>query len=67
MALFDRLMVEDGATKIVDVGRASFEPFFALASQFGFAEEAHNRGIVTSAPVPDDAGPHVSRGLSQPV
>ena len=46
MALFDRLMVEDGATKIVDLGRASFEPFFALASQFGFAEEAHNRGIV---------------------
>ena len=46
MALFDRLMVKDGATKIVDVGRASFEPFFALANQFGFAEEAHNRGIV---------------------
>ena len=46
MALFDRLMVEDGATKIVDVGRASFETFFALANQFGFAEEAHNRGIV---------------------
>ena len=49
MALFDRLMAEDGATKIVDLGRASFEPFFALANQFGFAEEAHNRGIVASA------------------
>jgi len=46
MALFDRLMVEDGATKIIDVGRASFEPFFTLASQFGFAEEARRRGIV---------------------
>ena len=46
MALFDRLMVEDGATKIVDVGRASFETFFVLANQFGFAEGAHNRGIV---------------------
>ena len=46
MALFDRLMVKDGATKIVDVGRASFETFFVLANQFGFAEEAHNRGIV---------------------
>ena len=45
MALFDRLMVEDGATKIVDVGRASFETFFVLANQFGFAEEAHNRGM----------------------
>jgi hypothetical protein len=46
MALFDRLMAEDGATKIVDIGRASFEPFFALACQFGFAEEARRRGIV---------------------
>jgi|SRR6516164_880864 len=46
MALFDRLMAEDGATKIVDVGRASFEPFFALACQFGFTEEARRRGIV---------------------
>jgi hypothetical protein len=46
MALFDRLMVEDGATKIIDVGRASFEPFFTLASQFGFAEEARRQDIV---------------------
>jgi hypothetical protein len=46
MALFDRLMAEDGATKIVDVGRASFEPFFTLASQFGFAEEARRQDIV---------------------
>jgi hypothetical protein len=45
MALFDRLMAEDGTTKIVDLGRASFERFFALASQFGFAEEARRRSI----------------------
>ena len=46
MALFDRLMAEDGATKIVDLGQTSFEAFFTLASQFGFAEEARQRGIV---------------------
>ena len=46
MALFDHLMAEDGVTKIVDLGGASFEPFFALANQFGFAEEARRRGIV---------------------
>ena len=45
MALFDRLIADDGTTKIVDLGCASFEPFFALASQFGFAEEARSRGI----------------------
>jgi hypothetical protein len=45
MALFDRLIADDGATKIVDLDRASFEPFFTMASQFGFAEEARGRGI----------------------
>jgi hypothetical protein len=45
MALFDRLIADDGTTKIVDLGHASFEPFFALAHQFGFAEEARSRGI----------------------
>ena len=46
MALFDRLMAEDGATKIVDLGRASSEPFFVLANQFGFTQEARRRGII---------------------
>ena len=66
MALFDRLMAEDGTPKIVDLGRASFEPFFALASQFGFAEEARRRGIAPARSVPDDAGRHFVGGLSQP-
>jgi hypothetical protein len=45
MALFDRLIANDDTTKIVDLGHASFESFFALASQIGFAEEARSRGI----------------------
>ncbi len=45
MALFDRLISDDGVTKIVDLGYASFESFFALAKQFGFAAEACSRGI----------------------
>jgi hypothetical protein len=45
MALFDRLIADDDTTKIVDLGHASFESFFALASQIGFAEEARSRGI----------------------
>jgi hypothetical protein len=46
MALFDCLMTEDDATKIVDLGQVSFERFFTLAFQFGLAEEARRRGIV---------------------
>jgi hypothetical protein len=45
MALFDRLVADDGTTKIVDLGSESFESFFALATQIGFAEEARRRGI----------------------
>jgi hypothetical protein len=45
MALFDRLIAEDDAAKIVDLGHTSFESFFALAQQIGFAEEAIKRAI----------------------
>ena len=39
-------MTEDDASKIVDLGQASFERFFTLACQFGFAEQARRRGLV---------------------
>ncbi|HZD39182.1 MAG TPA: hypothetical protein VE131_00575 [Terriglobales bacterium] len=45
MALFDRLIAADAIDKIVDLGRASFENFFTLMSEFGFAEEACKQGI----------------------
>jgi hypothetical protein len=45
MALFDRLIADDGVTKLVDLGHESFEAFFAIARQIGFVEEAHRRAI----------------------
>jgi hypothetical protein len=45
MALFDRLIADDDTTKIVDLGHESFESFFVLANQIGFAEEARKRAI----------------------
>lgn len=66
MALFDRLIAEDAAAKIVDLGHESFESFFALAQQIGFAEEAVKRAI---APVilfvitPDATSVEAYRGL----
>jgi hypothetical protein len=45
MALFDRLVTEDGAAKVVDLGHESFAGFFALAERIGFAEEAVQRAI----------------------
>ncbi len=45
MALFDRLVANDGTTMIVDLGHEFFESFFAVASQIAFADEARRRGI----------------------
>ena len=46
MALFDRLVADDGAYKIVDVGHPSFKTFFAVARQIDLAEELRRRGSV---------------------
>ena len=45
MALFDALVREDSAYKIVDVGAEAFERFFLLARDIGFAGEARKRGM----------------------
>jgi hypothetical protein len=58
MALFDRLIADDGVYKVVDLGHPSFKAFFKVAGDIGFAEEARRREI---APVvlfvvsPDEA------------
>jgi len=45
MALFDRLIDDDGVSKVVDLGAESFSAFFALANKIGFAEEARRRAV----------------------
>jgi hypothetical protein len=66
MALFDRLIAEDGAAKVVDLGHESFERFFALAQQIGFAEEALKRAIAPAilfVTTPDATSVAAYRGL----
>ena len=46
MALFDRLVADDGTYKIVDVGHPAFKSFFAVARQIDLAEELRRRGSV---------------------
>ena len=48
IALFDQLVAGDDSTKIVDLGHASFQSFFALADQIGFVEEARRHGIASA-------------------
>jgi hypothetical protein len=45
MALFDGLVATDGVSKVVDLGRESFETFFAIAEQIDFTGEARRRMI----------------------
>jgi hypothetical protein len=66
MALFDRLIAADKTSKLIDVGHAAFEPFFTLAAQIGFAEEARRRGIgvaVLFIASPDHTSIEAYRGL----
>lgn len=66
MALFDKLVVDDGVTKVVDLGHGAFDGFFALAEQIGFAEEARARGIAPAVMfmmTPDRTSVEAYRGL----
>jgi hypothetical protein len=45
MAMFDRLILDDGVAKVVDIGHASFERFFLIAEEIGFFREALTRAI----------------------
>jgi hypothetical protein len=47
MALFDRLILADGATRVIDVGHTAFGAFFTLVERIGFVGEAARRGIET--------------------
>jgi hypothetical protein len=66
MALFDRLIADDGAAKIVDLGHESFENFFGLAQKIGFADEALRRSIAPAILfiiTPDATSVEAYRGL----
>jgi hypothetical protein len=45
LALFARLVVNDGVAKVVDVGHASFERFFTIVQEIRLFEEARRRAI----------------------
>lgn len=45
VALFDSLVRSDDVTRVVDVGRDTFEAFFSVAEHIGLSEEVLARGI----------------------
>jgi len=45
MALFDRLIADNKSTKVIDLGYAPFDQFFAVMTEIGFVQEAQRRLI----------------------
>ena len=45
MALMDRLIVNDGIAKVVDLGFHAFDEFFKMSDEIGFMKEAARRGV----------------------
>jgi hypothetical protein len=46
MALMDRLIIDDGIPKVIDLGFHAFDEFFKMSDEIGFMKEAARRGVV---------------------
>src|SRR3984885_14271861 len=45
MALMDRLIVNDGVAKVIDLGFHAFDEFFKMSEEIGFMKEAARRDV----------------------
>src|SRR4051795_5580713 len=45
MQLMDRIIVNDGVAKVIDLGFHAFDEFFKMTGEIGFMKEAARRGI----------------------
>src|ERR1700731_4420111 len=45
MALMDRLIVDDGIAKVIDLGFHAFDEFFKMSEEIGFMKEAARRSV----------------------
>ncbi len=45
MALMDRLIINDGIAKVIDLGFHAFDEFFKMTDEIGFMKEAARRGV----------------------
>src|SRR5471032_2020359 len=45
MALMDRLIVNDGIAKVIDLGFHAFDEFFKMSEEIGFMKEAARRNV----------------------
>ncbi len=46
MQLMDRLIVDDGLSKVIDLGFHAFDEFFKMSDEIGFLKEAARRNVM---------------------
>jgi hypothetical protein len=46
MALMDRLIINDGIAKVIDLGYHAFDEYFKMSEEIGFMKEAARVGVV---------------------
>src|ERR1700748_2745762 len=46
MQLMDRVIVDDGMSKVIDLGFHAFDEFFKMSDEIGFMKEAARRNVV---------------------
>jgi hypothetical protein len=46
MALMDRIILDDGIAKVIDLGFHAFDEFFKMSEEIGFLKEAARRNVV---------------------
>jgi hypothetical protein len=45
MKLMDRIIINDGIAKVIDLGFHAFDEFFRMSDEIGFVKEAARRGV----------------------
>jgi hypothetical protein len=45
MALMDRIIIDDGLSKVIDLGFHAFDEFFKMSEEIGFHKEAMRRNV----------------------
>jgi len=45
MALMDRVIIDDGLSKVIDLGFHAFDEFFKMSEEIGFLKEATRRNV----------------------
>jgi hypothetical protein len=64
MALFDQIIADRQATKIIDLSHRTFKDFFTIAEKIGFFEEARRQGIEPLILFMIDPGPKSAKAYT---